>query len=80
VLDVDGIDEPETPVYCPTCWEREFGEESEPDPLWLLACGHKIRLLKHERPAEPPERPRMCPACGKPRQIVGSSRSRLADE
>ena len=41
----------------------------EPAPTWLLACGHEIPLMDHERPNEPPTRPRMCPICGKLRTV-----------
>ena len=23
----DGVDETEVPVYCPACWDREFGDQ-----------------------------------------------------
>jgi hypothetical protein len=51
---------------------------------WLLACGHTIRftIAEFERrdagTLEPPRRPRMCPVCGRPRNVQTAA-ERLAD-
>jgi hypothetical protein len=42
---------------------------SEPEPTWKLACGHEVPLLEHEHPDDRPRRPRMCPTCGKLRNV-----------
>jgi hypothetical protein len=42
---------------------------AEPQPTWKLSCGHEIPLLEHQRPDDPPRRPRMCPTCGKLRNV-----------
>ena len=39
-------------------------------PLWKLDCGHEIPLLEHERPDDPPRRPRLCPVCQKLRNVT----------
>lgn len=42
---------------------------------WKLSCGHRLPMLEHEVenavPGKWPERPRICPTCGKPRAITG---------
>ena len=48
---------------------------AEPAPTWRLACGHEIPLLEHERPEDPPRRPRMCPVCQKLRNVVHMRRA-----
>ena len=52
--------------------ERGSALRPMPDPalVWLLECGHDVRLVEHERPDEPPQRPRLCPLCGKLRRVV----------
>ncbi|HXH87884.1 MAG TPA: hypothetical protein VNI55_04695 [Gaiellaceae bacterium] len=41
----------------------------EKPPTWLLSCGHEVPLLEHERPDDPPRRPRMCPICQRLRNV-----------
>ena len=69
------LEEPVSGVVgpCPHCGEAHAWSNKDVTPTWLLACGHSIPLLEHERPEEPPERPRMCPICGKLREIVVES-------
>ena len=43
----------------------------EPDAAaWTLDCGHELPLLQHERPDDPPSRPRLCPVCRKMRNVT----------
>ncbi len=61
--------------FCDVCSAREFAADAptstmpEP-PTWLLSCGHRVPLLEHERPDEPPRRPRMCPVCRRLRVVA----------
>jgi len=51
---------------------------------WILSCGHLVPMREHERPDEPPRRPRMCPDLQKaaerqrtPAYLKASTSSRL---
>ncbi len=70
VVDVDGDEPVEVAIYCPECWQSEFGSMPESPLTWLLSCGHEVPLLEHERPDEPPRRPRMCPVCRRLRVVA----------
>lgn len=73
----DGVD---LHLICPLCASREFAPDApasadlpmpEPARRWLLACGHEIPLLDHERPDDPASpAARMCLVCGKLRNVV----------
>lgn len=69
VIDVDGHKPDEVVIYCPGCWQFEFGSMPESPLTWLLWCGHAVPLLEHERPKRPPHRPRMCPICQRLRNV-----------
>jgi hypothetical protein len=36
-----------------------------------LSCGHSVPMLEHDRPDDPPRRPRVCAVCPKQRNVVG---------
>ena len=52
-----------------------YNEVMSDPPCTSLAARlrHEILLLEHERPDEPPDRPRMCPICWKLRNAVVES-------
>jgi hypothetical protein len=37
---------------------------------WQFSCGHDVETLEHAKASELPRRPRMCPVCQKPRNVV----------
>ena len=37
---------------------------------WLLSCGHSVPMLDHDRPEDPPRRPRMGPVCQALRNVT----------